>query len=95
MVDLKVLPAGSRITRKTFWFVIPGVYDDWEECRRQVHHFSGNSYKGYTTRAEAEARYARYLAGERRERRRNQMKTSFIAMMLIVMTAALFYVMVV
>ena len=63
---------------------VPGVYDDWEECRRQVHRFSGNSYKGYTTRAEAEARYARYLAGERRERWRNRMKTSFIAMMLIV-----------
>ncbi len=74
---------------------VPGVYDDWEECQRQVHHFSGNSYKGYTTRAEAEARYARYLAGERRERWRNRMKTSLIAMMLIVMTTALFYVMVV
>ena len=73
---------------------VSGVYDDWEECRRQVHRFSGNSYKGYTTRAEAEARYTRYLAGERRERRRNQMKTSFIAMMLIA-TTALFYVMVV
>ena len=68
---------------------VPGVYDDWEECRRQVHRFSGNSYKGYTTRTEAEVRYALYLAGERRERRRNRMKTSFIAMMLI-MTAALF-----
>ena len=75
---------------------VPGVYDDWEECRRQVHRFSGNSYKGYTTRTEAESRYARYLAGERRERWRNRMKTSFIAMMLIViMTATLFYVMVV
>ena len=74
---------------------VPGVYDDWEECRRQVHRFSGNSYKGYTTRAEVESRYARYLAGERREQRRNLMKNSFIAMMLIVMTAALFYVMVV
>ena len=72
---------------------VPGVYDDWEECWRQVHRFSGNSYKGYTTRAEA--RYARYLAGERRERWRNRMKTSFIAMMLIMMTAPLFYVMVV
>ena len=69
---------------------VPGVYDDWEECRRQVHRFSGNSYKGYTTRAEVESRYTRYLAGER-----NRMKTSFIAMMLLVMTAALFYVMVV
>ena len=74
---------------------VPGVYDDWEECRRQVHRFSGNSYKGYTTRAEAESGYARYLAGEGRERWRNRMKTSFIVMMLIVMTAALFYVMVV
>jgi len=73
---------------------VPGVYDDWEECRKQVYRFSGNSYKGYPTRVEAEARYARYLAGERRERRRNRMKTSFIAMMFIV-TAALFYVMVV
>ena len=73
---------------------VPGVYDDWEECRRQVHRFSGNSYKGYTTREEAEARYGRYLGGERREQRRNRMKISFIAMMLIV-TATLFYVMVV
>ena len=31
---------------------VPGVYDDWEEGRRKVHRFSGNSYKGYTTRAE-------------------------------------------
>ena len=29
------------------------VYDDWEECRTQVHRFSGNSYKGSTTRMEA------------------------------------------
>ena len=86
------------LNKKFYWKTgrdIPGVYDDWEECRRQVHRFSGNSYKGYTTRAEAESRYARYLAGEGRERWRNRMKTSFIVMMLIVMTAALFYVMVV
>ncbi|KAK1660709.1 hypothetical protein QYE76_048868 [Lolium multiflorum] len=25
---------------------VPGVYEDWEDCRRQVHRFSGNSYKG-------------------------------------------------
>ena len=74
---------------------VPGVYDDWEDYRRQVHHFSGNSYKGYITRAEAESRYARYLVGERRECWRNRVKTSLIVMMLIVMTAALFYVMVV
>ena len=69
------------------WYVVykgrvPGVYDDWEDCRRQVHRFSGNSYKGYNTMAEAKARYTRYLAGVRT---RNQMKTyTFIAVMLIV-----------
>ena len=74
---------------------IPGVYDDWEDCRRQVHRFSGNSYKGYPTRAEAEARYMRYLAGERRERRRNRMKITLVTMMLIVTATLFFNVMVV
>ena len=58
-----------------------------------MHHFSGNSYKGYNTRAEAEARYTSYLARERREMWRKQMKTTFVVMMLIV-TAFLFYVIV-
>ncbi|KAK1617081.1 hypothetical protein QYE76_022598 [Lolium multiflorum] len=36
------------------WYVVykgkvPGVYNDWEECRRQVHRFSGNSYKGWSS----------------------------------------------
>ena len=87
--------APSRRNSLKYKGKVPGVYDDWEECRRQVHRFSGNSYKGYTTRAEAKSRYARYLAGERRERWRNRMRTSLIAMMLIVMTTTLFYVMVV
>ena len=41
---------------------VPRVYDEWEDCRRQVHGFSGNSYKGYTTLEEAEARYANFRA---------------------------------
>ena len=80
------------------WYVlyvgrVPGVYDDWEECRRQVHSFSGNSYKGYTTRAEAEARYTMYLARERREMWRKRMKTTF-AMMMLIVAAFLSYVIV-
>jgi viroplasmin and RNaseH domain-containing protein len=73
---------------------VPRVYDDWEDCRRQVHRFGGNSYKGNNTRTEAKGRYARYLVGERREMRRNRMKTTFIVMMIIV-TTFLFYVIVV
>ncbi|KAK1605587.1 hypothetical protein QYE76_029260 [Lolium multiflorum] len=74
---------------------VPGVYDDWEDCRRQVHRFSGNNYKGYPTRVEAEGRYARYLAGERRDMRRNRMKTMAFVMMLIVTMLVMFYVIVV
>ncbi|KAK1613294.1 hypothetical protein QYE76_036967 [Lolium multiflorum] len=72
---------------------VPGVYDDWEDCRRWVHRFSGN-YKGYPTRVEAEGRYARFLAGEMRDMRRNRMKTMAFVMMLIV-TMVMFYVIVV
>ncbi|KAK1664268.1 hypothetical protein QYE76_052427 [Lolium multiflorum] len=73
---------------------VPGVYDDWEDCRRQVHRFSGNSYKGYPTRVEAEGRYARYLAGEMRDMRRNRMKTMAFVMMVIVTMLFMFYVIV-
>ena len=83
------------------WYVVykgkvPGVYDEWEDCRRQVHGFSGNSYKGYNSREVAEARYMKYLTGERREMRRNRMKTGFIVIpILLIVTAFLFYVIVV
>ncbi|XP_057747234.1 uncharacterized protein LOC130966446 [Arachis stenosperma] len=33
---------------------VPGVYDKWEDCRKQVEGFSGNEYKGFNVRAEAE-----------------------------------------
>jgi hypothetical protein len=58
-----------------------------------VHRFSGNNYKRYNTMAEAEGRYTRYLAGEKREMSGNRMKTTVIVMMLIV-TSSLFYVIV-
>ncbi|KAK1603141.1 hypothetical protein QYE76_007876 [Lolium multiflorum] len=74
---------------------VPGVYDDWEDCRRQVHRFSCNSYKGYPTRVEAEGRYARYLAGEMRDMRRNRMKTMAFVMMVIMTMLVMFYVIVV
>ncbi|KAK1678154.1 hypothetical protein QYE76_039002 [Lolium multiflorum] len=70
---------------------VPGVYEDWEDCRRQVHRFSGNSYKGYTTLEEAEARYANFRAGQRRE----MWRTPFIVMMLAATASIVYYVIVV
>ena len=34
---------------------IPGIYTAWDECRRQVTGFKGAEYKGFETRADAEA----------------------------------------
>ena len=33
----------------------PGIYTDWSDCFSQVNGFKGNDYKGFDTRAEAEA----------------------------------------
>ena len=49
------------------WYVVyqgrvPGVYDEWEDCLKQVNMFKGNNYKGYKSRDEAEARYMNHLA---------------------------------
>ncbi|KAK1605397.1 hypothetical protein QYE76_029070 [Lolium multiflorum] len=92
--DTKTGPLKMPTTYVVYKGRVPGVYDDWEDCRRQVHRFSGNNYKGYPTRVEAEGRYARYLAGEMRDMRRNRMKTMAFVMMLIV-TMVMFYVIVV
>ncbi|KAK1556114.1 hypothetical protein QYE76_048220, partial [Lolium multiflorum] len=88
-------PLGMPTTYVVYKGRVPGVYDDWEDYRRQVHRFSGNSYKGYPTRVEAEGRYARYLAGEMRDMRRNRMKTMAFVMMVIVTMLVMFYVIVV
>lgn len=34
--------------------VTPGVYDSWEECRKQVDGFEGARYKSFATKAEAD-----------------------------------------
>lgn len=36
----------------------PGIYTSWEECSAQVNGFSGAKFKGFKTRAEAEAAFA-------------------------------------
>jgi viroplasmin and RNaseH domain-containing protein len=71
---------------------VPRVYDDWEECRRQVHHFNGNSYKGYNTLAEAQTRYANYLAQERTREMERRRMTTFLVMMLTTATTFICYV---
>lgn len=34
---------------------VPGIYENWDACKKQVMGFSGASYKSFATREEAEA----------------------------------------
>jgi viroplasmin and RNaseH domain-containing protein len=54
---------------KKKWYVVlkgkvPVVYDDWDDWLAQVNKFPGNSYKGYKTKEDAEARYKKHLSNK-------------------------------
>ena len=59
---------------------VPGVYEQWQDCHMQVNGFSGNSYKGYMSRAVAEEMWRNHL------RRKNRMRN------FIVITTTLLFV---
>ena len=83
---------------REMWYVVykgrvPGVYDQWEDCVKQVNKFKGNSYKGYRTKAEAEARWLNHRLEEEREKR---MKSNFVVIsFLLIVIGTLLYVTVV
>jgi ribonuclease HI len=64
---------------------VPGVYHEWEDCQKQVHKFSGNSYKEYTTREEAVAKWRNHLW------EKNRMKMLFVIPLLLTVIAGGFY----
>ena len=33
---------------------VPGIYNSWAECQKQIHGFKNASYKSFTSRTEAE-----------------------------------------
>ena len=66
---------------------VPGVYEEWEDCKKQVHKFSGNCYKGYVTRQEAEAKWRNYQS----KKNKNKMKTLVVLMLLLTIVATVLY----
>ena len=64
----------------------PGIYEEWEDCKKQVHKFSGNCYKGYATRQEAEAKWRNYQS-----KNKNKMKTLVMLLLLLTIVAAVVY----
>ena len=74
----------------TRWYVVymgrvPGVYEEWEDCHKQVNKFSGNIYKGHTTREEAIAKWRNHLW------KKNQMKILVGLMLLLTIITVVFY----
>ena len=45
---------------------VPGVYDEGEDCPKEVNKFKSNNYKGYKSKHEAEAMYMNHLLAEKR-----------------------------
>ncbi|KAK1681543.1 hypothetical protein QYE76_042391 [Lolium multiflorum] len=64
---------------------VPGVYEEWEECKKQVHKFSGNCYKGYPTRHEAVAKWRAHQSNK------SKMKTFLVLSLLLTIVAAVLY----
>ncbi|KAK1628148.1 hypothetical protein QYE76_002463 [Lolium multiflorum] len=62
---------------------VPGVYEEWEDCKKQVHKFSGNCYKGYPTRHEAVAKWRAHQANK------SKMKTFLVLSLLLTIVAAI------
>ena len=65
---------------------VPGVYDEWEDCKQQVHKFSGNCYKGYATREEAVAKWRNHQS-----KKKNKMKTLVVLPLLLTIAAVVLY----
>ena len=52
--------AGKQKTYVVIYGRVPGIYETWPECQRQVHGFSGTSYQSFSSRREAEIARGKY-----------------------------------
>ena len=64
---------------------VPGVYEEWEDCKKQVHKFSGNCYKGYATRQEVVSKWRNHQSNK------SKMKTFVVLPLLLTIVAAVLY----
>ena len=66
----------------------PGVYDEWKDCKAQVHKFSGNYYQGYETRQEAVAKW-----GDHQWKNKNKNKTfAVLPLLLTIITVVVYFI---
>jgi viroplasmin and RNaseH domain-containing protein len=63
----------------------PGVYEEWEDCKKQVYKFSGNCYKGYPTKHKVVAKWRKHQSNK------SKMKTFVVLSLLLTIVAAVLY----
>ena len=63
---------------------VPGVYDEWKDCKKQVYKFSGNCYQGYETREEAVAAW--------RNHSKNKMVVLLLLLLLIIIVFIIYFI---
>ncbi|KAK1610834.1 hypothetical protein QYE76_034507 [Lolium multiflorum] len=85
-------PQRPSTTQEMTYYVVfegrvPGVHEEWEECKKQVHKFSGNCYKGYPTRHEAFGKWRKHPLNKSKMK----MKTFLMLSLLLTIVAAVLY----
>jgi len=50
---------------------VPGVYEEWDDCAKQVNNFSGNLYQGYASREVAEEKWRKWTGHGRKKKWRS------------------------
>ena len=68
---------------------VPGVYNEWHECRAQVNGFTGANHKGFKSRQEVDASYLRFMLA--RERTHNYRLMYCIVPLSLIVIALLAY----
>ncbi|KAK1614466.1 hypothetical protein QYE76_019983 [Lolium multiflorum] len=64
-----------------------GGCEEWEDCKKHVHKFSGNFYKGYPTRHEVVAKWKKHQSNKSKMK----MKTFVVLSLLLTIVAAVLY----
>ena len=66
-IYLQIFPIFAPMSKNKFYVVwkgrTPGVYDNWEECKKEIEGVTGALYKGFPDKASADAAFAKGFIG--------------------------------
>ena len=71
--------------------MVPGVYDSWDECSKQVIGYPNNSYKGFSTKELAEEEYFNSLGETRKQMAGSSRVKNYIILFQSIVIVYLFF----